>query len=372
MSVITQIEVRALDSDHSVRWTERAPTNALTTTLVRITDSDGCYGLGGCDSYTPRPRDLSVLEAVHSLSPVLVGRDSDCRETFAYQVRVGVMFPFSPAAISILDVALWDLAARRREMPLYKLLGGAQARDRIPAYASLETMERSDDYLETVAAACKEGLRAVKVHAWGDPELDVTLLERLREAHPDLSLMHDAEGVYDRRGALRVARSLEALDFRWFEAPLPDNDFAGYRDLLKRVDLPILAAGYSMWDVHQFAEALRDPPWTALRAESGSTLGITSLCKLITLAAAFDMDLEPVSYGHTLHQLATLHVMLAHDNVSYFELPYPVEPWEYGVINPVRPDADGMVEAPIGDGLGIELDWEWIEAHTAGKILLTD
>jgi L-alanine-DL-glutamate epimerase-like enolase superfamily enzyme len=370
MSVIAQIEVRALDSDHSVRWTERAPTNALTTTLVRITDSDGCYGLGGYDSYTPRPRDLSVLEAVHSLSPVLVGRDSDCRETFAHQVRIGVMFPFSPAAVSILDVALWDLAARRREMPLYKLLGGA--RERIQAYASLETLEHSDDYLETVAAARDEGLRAVKVHAWGDPDRDVTLLARLREAHPDLILMHDAEGVYDRHSALHVARRLESLDFRWFEAPLPDHDFAGYRELRKRVDLPILAAGYAMWDVHQFAEALRDPPWTALRAEIGSTLGITSLCRLIALADAFDMDLEPVSYGHTLHQLATLHVMLANDNVRYFELPYPMEPWEHGVLNPVRPDANGMVEVPRGDGLGIELDWAWIEAHTAGKLLLTD
>ena len=81
---------------------------------------------------------------------------------------------------------------------------------------------------------------------------------------------------------------------------------------------------------------------------------------------------KPTRPPVTLHQFATLHVMLAHDNVSYFELPYPVEPWEYGVVNPVRPDADGMVEAPTGDGLGIELDWEWIEAHTAGKMLLTD
>ena len=370
MSVITEIEVRAVDADHSVRWTERAPTNAVTTTLVRVSDSDGCFGIGGYDSYTPSPRDLSVLEAVRSLSPVVVGRDSDCRETFANEVRVGVMFPFSPAAISVLDVALWDLAARRLQTPLYKLLGGA--RNRIPAYASLETMKRGEDYMETVAAARADGLRAVKVHAWGDPERDMKLLEDLRAAHPHLSLMHDAEGVYDRRSALRVARHLEALDFRWFEAPLPDYDFAGYRELRRRVDVPILAAGYAMWDVRQFAEILRDPPWTALRAEIGSTLGITSLCRLIALAGEFDMDLEPVSYGHALHQVATLHAMLAHNNVSYFELPYPTEPYEYGVLNPVRPDADGMVGAPPGDGLGIELDWEWVDAHTASKLLLTE
>ena len=108
------------------------------------------------------------------------------------------------------------------------------------------------------------------------PSRDIALLRRLRAHDPDLTLMHDAEGVYDRREALTVARALEELDCRWFEAPLPDFDLAGYRDLMARVDVPILPAGYAMWDVRQFAEALRDPPWSAARSErSAATLGIT-------------------------------------------------------------------------------------------------
>ena len=109
-----------------------------------------------------------------------------------------------------------------------------------------------------------------------------------------------------------------------------------------------------MWDVRQFAEALRDPPWSAARSDITCTLGITWVLKLMRLAAAFDMDLELVSYGHTSSQLAALHVMLAFDNVSYFELPYPVEPWEYAVSAPVRPDEAGLVRAPEAPGLGLE------------------
>jgi L-alanine-DL-glutamate epimerase-like enolase superfamily enzyme len=132
----------------------------------------------------------------------------------------------------------------------------------------------------------------------------------------------------------------------------------------------VLPAGYAMWDLRQLADALRDPPWSACRSEIGSTLGITALCKMMVLAQAFDMDLEPVTYGHSLGAIAGLHVMQAFPNVSYFELAYPVEPWEYGVLNPVRPDADGMVRAPDGPGLGAALDWEAIEATASYKMSL--
>lgn len=284
-------------------------------------------------------------------------------------MRIGVVFPHSPEALSVIDTALWDLAAQRAEVPLYRMLGGA--RERIRAYASSETMPRTEDYLEILAQAQADGFRAVKVHGWGDPGRDMKLLQDLRDAHPDLILMHDAEGVYDRRGALQVGRRLEEIGARWYEAPLPDCDLVGYRDPCRKLDVPVLAAGYTVSDVHQIAEALRNPPFAALRADIGISGGITSLCRLAELAAAFSMDLEPVSYGHSLRQLANLHVMLAYENISFLELAYPLEPYEYGVKSPpLRPDADGMVAAPEGFGLGIELDWTWFEEHAPSRIVM--
>ncbi len=91
---------------------------------------------------------------------------------------------------------------------------------------------------------------------------------------------------------------------------------------------------------------------------------------MMVLAQTHDMDLEPVTYGHSLFAIAGLHVMQAFPNVSYFELAYPAEPWEYGVVNPVRPDASGMVSAPEGNGLGVVLDWEALDAMTVHTISL--
>ncbi len=368
MASIRSVDVIVIDPGHAVRWTERAKFCALTTTIIRIIDSDGVEGLGGYDSFQFGRADLSVLEAVRSIWPWLEGRSTDCREALAKDIRVGVVSPFSPGVLALIDVALWDLAAHRAGMPLWKMLGGAQ--ERLPAYASLSTMGAEADYLDVVGKAYDEGIGAVKLHAFGDPDRDLALFAGLREAYPDLVLMHDAEGVYDRREALKVARGLDALECRWFEAPLPDFDLEGYRDLRRRVDVPILPAGYHMWDIRQMAEALRDPPWTTARAEIYCTLGITALCRQMVLAAAFDMDLEPVSYGQSLSAIAALHVMLAFPNVRYFELAYPVEPWEFGVVNPVRPDAAGMVTVPEGDGLGVVLDWDAIDAMTSHRITL--
>lgn len=367
MAVVSRIDIHCVDNGSSLRWTQGAPVCCLTTTILRVVDSDGAEGIAGYDSYTPAPSDRSVLEALRSLAPALLGRDTSAREALEHDLRVGVVFPFSTAPLSMMDVALWDLDARRAGLPLCRLLAPS-ARARIPAYASLTTMDTDQDYAATVARAREDGLAAVKVHAWGEPERDIKLLERLRNEHPALTFMHDAEGVYDRDGALRVARALESLSFRWFEAPLPDFDLDGYRDLTQRVAVPILPAGYAMWDPLQIADALRDPPWSAVRSEASCTLGITGLCEIARVARSAGLDFEPVSYGHTLCQAANLHVMLAFDNVGYFELPYPVEPWEYGVVDPIRPSPDGTVAMPDGPGLGVGLDWEWIARHAFATV----
>lgn len=370
LSVIERVEAYAVDPGYGVRWTEQhAGVGFVTVTIVKIIDSDGAEGVGCIGSYVAGRRDLSVLEALRSLAPALIGREAQCQEAVARELRVGVVIPFMPGPVAAFDIALWDLAARRANVPLYRMLGGA--RGEIPAYASLEAMASEDSYVETVARAKAQGIGAVKVHCWGDPERDIGLLRRLREDDPRLVLMHDAEGVYDRRSALHVAKELEALGAYWFEAPLPDYDLAGYRRLLDRVDVPILAAGYSMWDIRQFADALRDPPWSAVRCDVTATMGITSLRKLMLLAEAHDMNLEPVSYGHSLTQAASLHVALAHDNCDYFELPFPNEPWEFGIVNPIRPDSRGMVRAPATPGLGIEIDWETIESATIASVNVT-
>jgi L-alanine-DL-glutamate epimerase-like enolase superfamily enzyme len=371
MTAIRRIEVTVVPSGVSAHWTGRTRDWHASTTFVRIIDADGVEGVAGVDSYSVATADLSLAEAVRAFAPALLGRETDCTELFLDEMS----WAGPPTGcLALLDVALWDLAAKRADQPLYRLLGGSGggARESIPAYASVTTQPSVEAYLELADRARSEGLTALKVHAWGEPDRDLALLARLRAHDSELVLMHDAEEVYTRRGALKVGRGLDELHCRWFEAPLPDRDLSGYRELRAKVDVPVLPGGYEMQDVLEYSEALRDPPWSALRSEAGATQGITGLIRLVRLAESLNMDLEPVSYGHTSSQLAGLHVMLAFHNSSYFELPYPVEPWEYCVVEPIRWDDKGLVHAPSRAGLGLELDWEQVHARAVGEIVLTD
>lgn len=130
--------------------------------------------------------------------------------------------------------------------------------------------------------------------------------------------------------------------------------------------MAVLPAGDAVWEQHQFEDALRDPPWDAMRTDVSVAGGITPMASLFALAARHDMDVELVSYGHTLVQAANLHVMLAYGRTAYFEQAYPLAAWEYGALTPIHADAEGFTHRPSGPGLGVELDPAAIEAATIG------
>jgi L-alanine-DL-glutamate epimerase-like enolase superfamily enzyme len=202
----------------------------------------------------------------------------------------------------------------------------------LPAYASVPTFHDADAYLDAAEAYVAQGFTAIKVHAWGEPSRDAGLLHALRARFGSLMLMHDAEGRYDAEGAEFVARACADVGARWLEAPLPDFDLDGYRRLRINVpDVPILAAGDAIWDARLLAEVLRDPPWDAVRFDVSFVGGFTPTRELMSVAENAGMDVELISYGHTIIQAANLHAALAFGRTSFFEQAVPPEPFEFGV-----------------------------------------
>ena len=88
-------------------------------------------------------------------------------------------------------------------------------------------------------------------------------------------MMLDAEQRYDRRDAYRAAAQLETLGFTWFEAPLLDTDLEGYRDLRRRVNIPILPAGNWVMDPNLVWQGIRREAWTSVRVDANFAGGIT-------------------------------------------------------------------------------------------------
>ena len=138
-----------------------------------------------------------------------------------------------------------------------------------------------------------------------------------------MTLMLDVEQRYSRVDALRAARELEAMGFRWFEAPLPDTDLEGYRELRRQVGIPILPAGNWVLDPHLIEVGIGMGCWSAVRVDATVAGGITPGRKIMALAEAHGLDTELQCWGYTLTQAANLHLMLAHRNCTYFEQPVP-------------------------------------------------
>ena len=282
------------------------------------------------------------------------------REALWYRLRT-LNTPLVPQAVSLIDIALWDMAARHAGLPLYQMLGGA--RDKVPAYASTPLLADADAYIRYVAERIEEGFRAIKFHCWCEPSRDLPMLEALRAAFPDpdIAFMLDVEQRYDRDQAARALPRLEALGLTWFEAPLLDSDLVGYAELRRRSAVPILAGGNTVLELSQVARGLELGAWSMARVDATIAGGITPTRKIIALAEAHHTSCELQCWGYTLTQAANLHLMLGYGNCRYFEQPSPYPVFEYGTHTPIRTDGDGFVHAPKGLGLGIEVDWPAIE-----------
>jgi L-alanine-DL-glutamate epimerase-like enolase superfamily enzyme len=92
----------------------------------------------------------------------------------------------------------------------------------------------------------------------------------------------------------------------------------------------------------------------------------------MTVADEAGIDVELISYGHTVIQATNLHVALAFGRTTYFEQAVPVEPWEHAVRNPIHSGSDGRAHVPDGPGLGIELDQDMVEAATIERLAVGD
>ncbi|MFP6815493.1 MAG: mandelate racemase/muconate lactonizing enzyme family protein, partial [Pseudomonadales bacterium] len=324
--------------------------------VLRITTGDGYEGISGVDSYHQGDfSDEHLLElhgvvndlvALRSLDPVEVGRMLE-------RTRPDL----SDAVRSSIDIALWDLAARKADRPLYELLG--EKRDSIEPYASLPFYDSLPEYVEAVNAYAKLGYTTFKFHVWGSIEEDLRLVELVQQTFADTPyrFMFDLEGAYDLEDALRVGEKMDEGLFLWFEAPIDDALLEQYAELRNRLDVQIIPAGYNIYSPEFIRQAIELGAWDAGRFDATTVGGISKSLQLLMIANEAGIPIEIQSWGHSLTQAADLHLMLANERTRYFEAPMPKQAFEFGMKNGNLLDR-GRVVAPDGPGLGINVDWD--------------
>jgi len=266
-------------------------------------------------------------------------------------------------AISAIDVALWDLAGKALAAPVWKLLGGY--REKLPVYASSARHATEEEYVAEALAYRSRGYSAYKLHPFADPVRDVRVCRAVREAvGPGMVLMLDASCTYDHEQALRVGRELEKLDFYWYEEPINVYDLRGYNDLCRALDIPVVAAETVAGSIFSTAQYIAQGAGDILRADVYWRGGITGVMKTAHLCEAFGIKTELHHGASPLMDLATVHCACAMKNCDYLEVLVPEADYQYGLKQYLQIDAQGDVHPPSGVGLGVEIDWDYIENHT--------
>ena len=353
---IKKIEVYVIGpEERHYTWSEDIPEVYQTNTIIRIFTDENIIGEAAVWNATYFEYDKYTAESLRHLLPILINKDPIDREAILYDIRPRV-FPQPPGAQALIDNGLWDIFGKASNLPIYKLLGGR--RDKIKSYASTVMYDTIDEYLQVIEKMKNEGFSAVKFHTWCIPEKDLELAKAARKAFPNMSLMLDAENNYDLESSLRIAKELDKLDFTWFEAPLPDYDFVGYKKITESVGIKVLPSGNWITDLQRFSDALNNKVWSAARTDMAMIGGITNGKKAMDISSINGFDCEIMSWGYTLVSAANLHLMLSSDNCTYYEQPLPYEMFEYGMHDILRTNKDGYMYAPIKPGLGMEVNWE--------------
>ena len=355
-SRIVAVEIHAVGMNNTTaRYSGQENEWYEVNNILRIKTADGFEGISGVDTYYQGTfSDAHLLElrgvaadlvALRSLDPVIVSSMLErTRPDLSNEVRASI------------DIALWDLAARKADIPLHRLLGAK--RDSMEPYASLPFYDSLPEYVDAVNEYAKLGYRVFKFHVWGSIEEDIRLVELIQQTFADSQylFMIDLEGMYDFEDALRLGRQMDEGLFAWLEAPINDELLAQYAELRSRLATHIIPAGYNIYSPEFIRQGIAAGSWDAGRFDATVVGGISEALELLVIANDAGLTIDIQSWGHSLGQAVNLHLMLANERTRYFEAPMPKDVFEFGMKNGNLLDR-GRVVAPEGAGLGIEIDW---------------
>lgn len=377
---ITDIRVRVFrhttrkhsdSAGHSHPGPQREAQNALLT----ITTDEGVEGHYFAPPELVRPH---IVEKF--FKPVLLNQDPFDRERLWQEMaewQRGSKGQLSDRSMSIAELALWDLAGRALDLPVYKLIGAF--RDKIPAYGStmcgdeleggLATPEDYGRFAQTLIA---RGYQAIKLHTWMPPvswspsvKADLAACAAVREAvGPEVPLMLDAYHWYNRIEALELGRGLEKLGFYWLEECMDEQSRLSYKWLAEQLDIPVIGPESAAGKYFNRIEWALDGACDILRVGVQDVGGIGPALKVIHIAEALGMNCEihggnpgnlalcGASKNSRWYERGLLHPFLDHD-----------APPEYlhEIFDPM--DADGYVHMPILPGLGEHINFDYINQN---------
>lgn len=302
-------------------------------------------------------RTAVLREMIDGLAPLIVGCDPEHTAAFWSRAWTGINFlghkGVSVVGISAIDGALWDIAGKAMNRPLYRLLGGA--RDAVPAYHSggLWLSRSIDELMKEADLYVSQGFRAIKMRLGSAThKQDIERVRAVRAAiGPGIKLMADANQGLTESEAIRLGRMLEEFDLAWFEEPLPAWDLDGVARVAAALDTPI-ASGETEYTRYGFRRMLELRSADVLMPDLQRVGGVTEFVRVAHMAAAYDV---PVS-SHLFSEMS-LQVLGGLSNATYLEY----MPWFAPLYNEELKFRDGKALVPERPGWGFTFNANYVK-----------
>ncbi len=357
--------------------------------FIKISTSQGIYGFG--ESITaggPVAATQAIVEK--EIAPLLIGEDPTNIEWLWQKMfrfcwhhgRRGIVI----AAMSGIDIALWDIKGKMAGAPVYKLLGGYQKKIRAYASAGFYSPGYDIQYLlKDVEKFVTMGFQAIKMKVgrtlpipmhplYFQPgndlclysmEEDIKRVEAVRKTvGKDIVLMVDANSAYTPYVALMVGKELEKLGVYWIEEPISTEDIEGGALLARKLDMQV--AGYETEQtVYGFRELITKHVVDIVQPDVIWSGGFTECRRIAALAYAYNKICVPHSFTSAFCILANMHFACSIPNNEYVEYDQTGNLLITDLLkNPIELDSEGFVEHSDLPGIGADIDGEFLEKYT--------
>jgi D-galactarolactone cycloisomerase len=341
-------------------------------TLLEIVTDQGLTGWGEAFAQGLEPPEIAAAAIDKALKPLLIGADPLDIEVLWHRMyhmtrdygRKGSVM----SAISAVDIALWDIAGKFHELPVYKLLGGA-FRTRVQPYATgfyrVKGQGEATRLGEEALRHFEAGFSLMKVKLGYGVDDDVSCMKEIGRAiqGKSITLMVDTNHAYGRAEALKLGRALDEFNLRWYEEPVVPEDVQGYVEMRQKLSMPI-AGGENEHSLYGFREFLGAGAVDVAQPDLGSCGGLSAGRHIVALAQSHGVQVNPHVWGSAIAQAASLqfiaalpvahHSLFAQEPVlEYDRSSHPFR--QYLVKRPIELTG-GWVEIPSRPGLGVDVD----------------
>ncbi len=350
--------------------------------IVTIRTEDGLVGYGEAKAGVGSAGNGAAIVTIikNELRPLLVGEDARntsrlwnrmmngsraaLAEHFGRPMPILGRRGIDVAAISGVDLALWDIAGKSRGCSVLELVGGA-CRDRVKAYGSGGWGDQKKIGAE-LKSYIAQGFKAAKMRVGAMDSRTEESLSRVRAAREaigsDIDLMVDAHGTMNVAQAKRFCAAAAELELRFIEEPVMSDDRTGLAEVRAASSLPI-AAGESEFTRFDFAELINRRAVDVLQPDLAITGGFSEGLKIAALAEAHRLELSPHCWGSAISFRAGLTLAFASSAGVFMEVPMGGDPLLREMASIDLELKDGALAPPNGPGWGVEPDPEFLKRY---------